>query len=158
MADDLAQAVLVQLRATPSVTAAFGDSWNPTSSAGTCKFFYDFAGQAEEPYLVAFESFESYEFHTRTTSLTLATYIATGQMDIVIYQADRRAARALGVLVAAALNDQEADLAFTGFTVMNFRMSRASFVPITVTGPNVPLVFSRVLTFDYEYSGSITEP
>ncbi len=155
---DLAQAVLVQLRATGAVATAFGDTWNPTTNTGVMKFFYDFAGQPDEPYLVAMETFETYDFETRTTSLTLAPYIATGQMDLWIYQADRQAARALGVLVAAALNDQEAALTFTGFQMMNFRMSRAQFVPVTVTGPNVPIVFNRVLTFDYMYSGSITEP
>ncbi len=153
---DLAQAVLVQLRATSAVTTAFGDTWNASTNTGVIKFWYDFAGQSDEPYLVAMETWETYEFQTRTTSLTLAPYIATGQMDIWIYQSGRQAARALGVLVAAALNDQP--LAWTGFQLMEFRMSRAQFVPVTVTGPNVPIVFNRVITFDYVYSGSITEP
>ncbi len=155
---DLAQAVLVQLRTVSAVTTAFGDTWNPTTSAGTCKFFFDFAGQASDPYLVAMEVQESYEFMTRTTSLTLAPYLANGQMQIWIFQSDRQAARALGVLVAAALNDQTAAITWTGFTLMHFRMASAAFVPVTVTGPQLPNVFSRVLTFDYEYQGSLTEP
>ena len=155
---DLAQAVLVQLRATSAVATAFGDTWNPTNNTGVMKFFFDWAGQPDEPYLTAIEAWETYEFMTRTTGKTLAPYIATGQLQVLIYQSDRQAARALGVLVAAALNDQTAAIAWTGFTLMNLRMARAEFASITVTGPNVPIAFNRILTFDYEYSGSITEP
>ncbi len=155
---DLAQAVLVQLRATTAVATAFGDTWNPSTNTGTPKFFFDWAGQPDEPYLTAIEAWETYEFMTRTTGLTIAPYIATGQLQVLLYQSDRQAARALGVLVAAALNDQTTAITWTGFTLMHFRIARAEFASITVTGPNVPIAFNRVLTFDYMYEGSLTEP
>jgi len=146
----------VQLRTVSAVTSAFGDTWNPTTNTGVAKFFDDFAGQATEPYLVCMEIGESYEFMTRSVGLTLADYIATGQMSIYIYQSDRQAARALGVLVAAALNDEP--MTWTGSQLMEFRMKQASFIPIGTPGPGVPVVFSRLLIFDYVYSSSITEP
>lgn len=149
---DLAQAVLTQLRATAPVTTAFGDTWNPATSTGVSKFFGDFSGQATEPYLVCVELGESYEFMTQAPGLNYE-YLATGQMVISIYQADRQAARALGVLVCAALND--APMVWTGYVLMLFRMSQASFVPVGTPGPGVPTVFNRVITFDYQYSGGI---
>ena len=155
---DLFQAVIAQLAATPAVVTAFGDTWNDGTQSGTSKFFCDFAGQATEPYLVAYEVGESYQFMTRTAGLSLADYLANGQMAIRIWQSDRQQARAMGVLVAAALNDQEAAITWTGGTLMSLRMSQALFVPIGAPGPGVPTVFNRLLVFDYEYSSSITEP
>lgn len=155
---DLCQAVVAQLKATSAVTSAFGDTWDDTSQTGVSKIFFDFAGQAIEPYLVAFELWETYEFMTRTTGLTIANYIATGQIAIRIWQSDRQAARVLGFLVAAALNDHEAAITWTGGTLMNFRIARAEFIPIGTPGPGVPVVFSRVLTFDYSYESQLTEP
>ncbi len=160
---DLAQAVLVQLRSNGLVTAAFGDTWVPdpllaAGGTGVMKFFFDWAGQPDEPYLTAIETWETYEFMTRTVGLTTVDYIANGQLQVLLYQSDRKAARALGVLVAAALNDQEAAITWTGSTLINFRLARAEFASITVTGPNVPIAFNRVLTFDYSYESSLTEP
>ncbi len=160
---DLAQAVLVRLRASAVVTTAFGDTWIPdptlpAGGTGVMKFFFDWAGQPDEPYLAAIESWETYEFMTRTVNLATVDYIATGQIQVLLYQSDRKAARQLGVLVAAALNDQEANITWTGSTLINFRIARAEFASITVTGPNVPIAFNRVLTFDYSYESSLTEP
>ncbi len=154
---DLAQAVLVQLRATSAVATAFGDTWNPTTNTGVMKFFFDWAGQPDEPYLTAIEAWETYEFMTRSP-LAAVPYIATGQLQLLLFNSDRQQARALGVLVAAALDDQTAAITWTGSTLMNFRIARAEFASITVTGPNVPIVFNRVLTFDYLYESTLTEP
>ncbi len=155
---DLCQAVVAQLAATSAVTSAFGDTWNDTTQTGVSKFFFDFAGQAAQPYLVALETWETYDFMTRTASLATVDYTAPGQIVIVIYQDDRQAARRLGVLVAAALNDQEAAITWTGGTLINFRIARAEFVPVGTPGPGVPTVFRRVLTFDYTYESTLTEP
>ena len=155
---DLCQAVVAQLAATSAVTSAFGDTWNDTTQTGVSKLFFDFAGQAVEPYLVAFELWETYQFMTRTAGLTTVDFIATGQMAVRIWQSDRQAARTLGVLVSGALTDQEAAIVWDGSTLMNFRIARAEFIPIGTPGPGVPVVFSRVLTFDYSYESTLTEP
>jgi hypothetical protein len=155
--DDLAQAVLAQLRATPAVATAFGDTWNPVTETGTPKFFFDWAGQPDEPYLTAIEAFESYEFNTRTPTGAVS-FIATGQLQVLLYASNRQTARALGVLVSLALNDQTTAIDWANAQVMNFRINRAEFASITVTGPNVPIAFNRILTFDYQYSSLIGEP
>ncbi len=154
---DLSQAVLAQLRATPAVKTAFGDTWNPTTNTGTPKFFFDWAGQPDEPYLTAIEAFESYEFNTRTPTGSVS-YIATGQLQVLLYDSDRQVARSLGVLVFLALNDQTTAISWANAQLMNFRINRAEFASVTVTGPNVPIAFNRILTFDYMYSTVIGEP
>ncbi len=148
------------LQGSGQITAAFGDTWNPTSQTGTPKFFSDYAGQVAEPYLVFEEVGESYDFHT--PSINGRTFIATGTAICRIFEQDRAMARQLGVMVCSRLNDCDQPPGITqwpGFfgpsVLMNLRMAQAAFVPLPDTGPGTPTIFNRVIQFEYEYQGSI---
>ncbi len=94
---------------------------------------------------------------TRTPTGAVS-FIATGQLQVLLYASDRQVARSLGVLVSLALNDQTTAINWTAAQLMNFRINRTEFASVTVTGPNVPIAFNRILTFDYQYSSLIGEP
>ena len=157
MPNDLLDAVIEQLRDTSSVTTAFGDTWDPSTSVGTIKFFADYASDFALPYLVLYEGGETYEYMTRTTTtlpLDTVNFTCSGQFQCSIFSPNSRyVARQLGQKVSLALNDVA--LNWTGQTLMLLRNSAAFFRPITDVGPAAPSVFNRVLTFDYMYEGQI---
>jgi hypothetical protein len=154
MPQDLADAVLQQLRGSPCAEL-FGDTWDPTTQAGVMKFFGDYGASPDEPYLVIDEIGETYEFYTAGPG-NVRPYVATGQFRAVIFATSRALARRLGVAVCAALNDSDASgFAWPGEHSMYIRMASAMFVPTPETAPGSPVVFNRVLTFNYKYQGQL---
>ena len=151
MALDLTDAVLRQLRATPAVVAAFGDTYNADTETGTSKFFAEYAGQVAYPYLVIREPGETYSQMTQAFSPQAVYELVDGTMQIYVFATDRSVARSLGALVAGALNDKAMSWTGTGTNLMLFRRTGAGFVPVPTTGVNVPSVYCRQVTFTYEF-------
>lgn len=155
---DLADAVLQTLRGSPCA-AAFGDTWNAQTQSGLQKFFGEWAAQPQnpstsftEPYLIAEEVGETYQYMSPQAG-NVRPFIADGTLQITIYQTGRTAVRLLGIQVAQALND--VPIYWPGAQPMYLRLASARFVPLSSIGPGVATVFCRVLTFSYEYAGSI---
>jgi hypothetical protein len=149
---DICDAALTQLRNSPCA-ALFGDTYQSgVSPPGVMKFFADWSGDSDIPWLVVEEVGETYEYMTRG-QLGQSPYIATGQSMVSIFHSSRSQARALGVAVASALDD--ANAVWPGFpNLMLFRLNMAKFVPITEVGPGgAATIFQRVLIFDHQYSG-----
>lgn len=150
---DLADAVLQRLRAT-SCAAAFGDTWDAVAQAGVQKFYAEYAYEYDLPVAVVTEPGEAYTYMSHSPGFPAIWNLADGTLAISIYAADRRQARVLGLDVVAALNDQVQALQWPGQVLNTFRCAGAAFVPYTGTGPNVPSVFVRTLSFIYQIQES----
>lgn len=148
-AQDLVDAVLDTLRASPCA-ALFGDTWNGTS--GTQKFFADYASETADPQLIIFEPGETLTFMSPGVGNN-RPYLADGTLQVSIFSSSRYTARTLGQAVANALND--AAMTWFNAQLIGFRLVQQGFIPIPATGPGIPQVFNRILTFQYEYSGSL---
>jgi hypothetical protein len=151
LSNDLLDAVIATLELNAGFTTAFGDTWNQAAQTGVAKVFADFSDQVAVPYSIVSEVGESYEYMTSVAN-SQVSFIATGQLVFDIYAAGRYQTRTLGLTIATALNDDA--LAWSGGTNMVFRMDRSMFVPVPgQSGPGIPIMFHRVFTFSYVYSG-----
>ena len=158
MSMDLADAVFQAIRSKPQLTQAFGDTWvgalsieDNTTAGNVCKFWADYAAQVELPQLVEFEPIERYQNMTKAPNGSVA-YIADGTLQLAVLATPRSLARQLGELLIFVLEDYP--ISWPGTQPMNFRINSAAFVPRPGIGPGVASLFQRVLTFDYEYSGT----
>ena len=151
MANDLVDAVVELLEATPAVTTAFGDTWNQAAQTGVAKFFTDVVDQVPLPWCQIVELGETYDYMTIQDDGSIP-FTSPGQMLFSVYAADRYQTRTLGMTIATALRDPT--LIWPGTNLMMFRIQSSRFQPVNQqVGPGVPIVFNRIFIFDYMYSG-----
>lgn len=148
---DICDAVLQQLRGSPCAQL-FGDTWDPATELGIQKFYADWSDSSAYPLAIVTEPGESYEFMTAGPGDNIP-YLAQGIVGVTVYAQDRKQARTLGEAVGRALND--APLAWVGGRLMGFRMASAAFIPNPPSGPGVPTVFIRQITFATSTQGSL---
>lgn len=147
MALDLIDAVLETLEANEAIVEAFG------ITADTHKFYGDVVDQVPLPYCQIMEVGEQYQYMTRAGPVGPINYIATGNMQFVIWNPARAGLRSLGMLIGQALND--AALVWPAETTMEFRMMNSSLGTHGDTGPLQPIKFSRIFTFEYVWSSNL---
>lgn len=147
VAHSLVDATLQELRRSPCA-GLFGDTWD--GAAGLQKFAADYAPEVDAPWLVVLEPGETYEYMSPDEG-NHRPFLADGMLQVVIYAAGRQEARDLGDAVARALNDVE--LRWVGAQWRYLRLASAGYQPVGSTGPGVPTLFSRVLSFSYAYQG-----
>lgn len=159
---DLSDAIFQAMRANIQLTQAFGDTWNSSLSieqnvaaGNVCKFWGGYADQVDLPLLVELEPGETYQNLTQGPK-GVQPYYAEGQLQIIVVHTGRYLARQLGELVIFALENQP--IAWPGVKPMLFQVMRGGFNPVTGIGPFTPTVAQRVLTFQYDYSGTRTAP
>ncbi len=153
-AQDLADALIQQLVRSPCA-ALFGDTWDPATETGVCKFYAEYAGEVAQPYLVFMEVGESYTFMSPGPGNN-RPFLADGTIQSMIFAPNRYLARQLGVEVYRALNDADVNgMVWAGGRLVALRMMQASFVPIPQTGPGSVSIFARAITFQYETQGGL---
>ncbi len=151
---DLADALIQQLVRSPCA-ALFGDTWDPETQTGTPKFYAEYAGDVDQPYLVFMEVGETYTFMSPGPSNN-RPFLADGQVQAMIYAPNRLLARQLGVSVYQALNDADVNgMTWVGGRLVALRMMQASFIPIPQTGPGIVSIFARAITLQYQYQGGL---
>ncbi len=154
VAQDLADALIQQLVRSPCA-GLFGDTWDPSTQNGVPKFFAEYAGDVPQPYLVFMEVGEAYTFMTPGVGNN-RPFWTDGTIQAMIFAPDRYLARQLGWSVCLALNDADANgMTWNGGVLKALRMMQASFVPIPQTGPASVSIFSRAITFQYSWQGTI---
>ncbi len=157
VAGDLADALIQQLVRSPCA-ALFGDTWDPETQTGTPKFYAEYAGDVDQPYLVFMEVGETYTFMSPGPSNN-RPFLADGQVQVMIYAPNRLQARTLGIHVCQALNDADVNgMVWVGpmsGRLTALRMLNASFVPIPQTGPSSVSIFARAIPFQYQWQGSL---
>lgn len=147
----LVDATLQFLRKSPC-EGAFGDSFDPgPPPIGIQKFFGDYAGEVDQPYLIIGEPNENKTFFTKGQGAI--PFLADGILVVSIFAGDRGQARDLGQLVRVTLDDQS--YGWEGVANIGYlRQTAAFFVPVPATAPGLPSTFNRVLTFQYQYQGA----
>lgn len=144
-------AVLQAVRNSPAA-AEFGDTWNNDTQTGVQKFFADFAAEDSDPYAIFTESNEKEDYFTAGYAYTVPS-IVVGTLNVSIFAVSRKLARTLGGDIANVLNDYP----LTWITLTNFmgiRIMSSGFAPVAATGPGIPTVFNRVLSFEFAYQTS----
>ncbi len=153
-AQDLADALIQQLHRSPCA-GLFGDTWEPSNQTGTPKFFAEYAGEVDQPYLVFQEIGETYTFMTPGPGNN-RPYLSDGSLQAMIFAPNRYTARSLGVSVCAALNDADVNgMTWNGGRLTAFRMIQASFVPLPSTGPNSVSIFARAIMYQYQIQSGL---
>ena len=151
---DLIDAVVEALESDINVTGAFGDTWNQQLQTGVSKFFADISDQVPLPYCVIMEIGETYEYMTRA-SQDQVWFTSPGTMTFDIYASDRLETRQLGFVIGKSLNDNPLAWPVGGGETMVFRMSKSQFLGMQQIGPQAPITFRRLFTFDYMYQGAL---
>lgn len=134
--------------------AAFGDSYDVDTGAGTCKFFTDYAAAFGYPYAVIVEVGEQRSYMTRTQDGR--AFLADGSLQISVLDTDRPTARTLADRIGDALNDcDEAGVNYPDGRLTMVLVSNQTSIPVPDTGVGTASVFHRILTVTYEAQGMI---
>jgi hypothetical protein len=142
---DLIAACIAHLRSDPAIVAAFGDA---KGVAGKDKFVSDVElPKTDLPYAIFDEPDESEDYETQDQTNRYSSTIR-GVFHLTVLADEKLAARRLGDMAAASLND--APLVFQDGVLMYLRRSERRFPIVAATGPgpNVTM-FKRVVEFMY---------
>jgi hypothetical protein len=142
---DLIAACIAHLRSDPAIVAAFGDA---KGVAGKDKFVSDVElPKTDLPYAIFDEPQEIEDYETQDQTNRYSSTIR-GVFHLTVLADEKLAARRLGDMAAASLND--APLVFQDGVLMYLRRSERRFPVVAATGPgpNVTM-FKRVVEFMY---------
>ena len=144
MNPDLLAACVAYLEATPAVTSAFGHTGQTTQFT---KFWTDYAGGTDMPYLVFAEPQQS-ELYETPGQNDSGSEVWDGYIDANIYAVDKAQARQLGLLVTETLDD--APLVFSDAELIYFRCMSRAFDPDYGIGPDdTATAYKRILRFRF---------